>query len=84
MVAAADPPRFRCIAGLGLLKLPRVDHVSDVAQQFEEEEDPLNLLHCGRLQGSEVVPHDGGPVVAANRVVQPFARSLGGAETVGA
>ncbi len=62
--------------GLRFLELPRVDQVLDVAQQFAEEKDRLDLLHCGRLQGGEVVPHDRGPVVAAPRVVQPFACSL--------
>ncbi len=70
--------------GLRILELPRVDQVPDVARQFAEEKDRLDLLYCGRLQGDEVVPHDGGPVIAAPRVVQPFACSLGGAETVGA
>ncbi len=36
-----------------------------VARQFAEEKDRLDLRHCGRLQGGEVVPHDGGLVVAA-------------------
>ncbi len=58
--------------GLRHLELPRVDQVSDLARQFAEEKDRLDLLHCGRLQGGEVVPHDGGPCVAATRVVQPF------------
>ncbi len=69
---------------LRLLELPRVDQVSDVARQFAEEKDSLDLLHWGRLQGGEVVPHDGGPVAAAPRVVQPFTRPLGNAEAVGA
>jgi hypothetical protein len=70
--------------GLRFLELPRVDQVSDVAQQFAEEKDPLDLLHCGRLQSGEPVPHDGGPVVAATLVIQPFGGPLGGPETVGA
>ncbi len=43
----------------------------------------LSGSHCGQLQGGKVVPHDRGPIVATTRVVQPFARSLGGAETIG-
>ena len=46
--------------------------------------DGLYLLHCGRLQGGEVVPHDGGPCVAAHSIVQPSTRHLGSAEAVGA
>ncbi len=53
-------------------------------RQLAEEENGLCLLHCGRLQGGEVVPHDGGPGVAAHRVIQPSTRYLGGAEAVGA
>ncbi len=68
---------------LRLLKCPRVDQVSDVARQFAEEEDSLGLLHLGRLQGSEVVPHDGGPGVAAHRIIQPLTSHLFGAEAVG-
>jgi len=81
-----EPPDFIAPLdeGLRLLELPRVDQVSDVAQQFAEEKERLDLLHCGRLQAGEVVPHDGGPVVAATRMDQPFAFSLGGAEAVGA
>jgi hypothetical protein len=70
--------------GLRFLELPWVDQVSDVARQFAEEQDGLDLLHCGRLQRCEMAPHDGGPVVAATPVVQPFAHSLGDAETTGA
>ncbi len=55
-----------------------------VRSHFAEEKDHLDHLHCCRLKGSAVVPHDGGPVFGATRVVQPFAHSLGGAETVGA
>ncbi len=69
---------------LRLLERPRVDQVPDVARQLAEKEDGLYLLHCGRLQGSEVVPHDGGPGVAAHRVVQPLTRHLGNTEAVGA
>jgi hypothetical protein len=32
----------------------------------------------------EIVPHDGGPVVAAPWIIQPSTRPLGGAETIGA
>ncbi len=52
---------------LRLLERLRFDQVPDVARQLAEEEDGLYLLHCGRLQGGEVVPHDGGPGVAAHR-----------------
>jgi hypothetical protein len=69
---------------LRLLERPRVDQVPDVARQLVEKEDGLYLLHCGRLQGSELVSHDGGPGVAAHRVVQPLTRHLGDAEAVGA
>jgi hypothetical protein len=69
--------------GLRILELTWVDQVSDVAQQLAEEKDRLDLFHCGRLQGVELVPHDRGSVVAAAGVVQPFVRPLGGAETVG-
>jgi hypothetical protein len=61
----------------------RVDQVSDVAWQFAEEKGSLDPLHCGRLQGGEVVPHDGVPVAAVPWVVQPFTRPLGGTEAVG-
>jgi hypothetical protein len=44
----------------------------------------MDLLHCGRLQGGDVVPHDGGPGVAAHSVVQPPTRHLGDTEAVGA
>jgi hypothetical protein len=33
------------------MELPRVDQFSDVARQFAEEEDRLDLLHYGRLLG---------------------------------
>jgi hypothetical protein len=52
--------------GLRFLELMRVDQVSDVAWQFAEEKDRLDLLHCGPLQ---MVPNGGGPVVAATRMV---------------
>jgi hypothetical protein len=55
-----------------------------VAQQLAEKEDGLYLLHCGRLQVCEEIPHDGGPGVAAHRVVQPLTRHLGDNEAVGA
>ncbi len=45
------------------LERPRVNQVPDVARQLAEEEDSLDLLHFGRLQNGEVVPHDGGPVL---------------------
>ncbi len=48
---------------LWLLEPPRVDQVPDVVRQLAEEEDGLGLLHCGRLQVGEVVPHDGGLVL---------------------
>jgi hypothetical protein len=70
--------------GLRVPELLQADQVSDVARQLAEDKDLLDLLHCGWLQSIELVPHDGGPVVVATRVVQPFARPLGGAETVGA
>ncbi len=70
--------------GLRLLKLLRVDQISDVTRQFAEEKDCLDFFHCCWLQGGEVVPHDGGPVVATTQVIQPFACPLGGAEAVGA
>ncbi len=78
-MAAASSLRSSLDEGLRLLDLPRVDQVSDVVQQFASGSPSL-----WPLQGGEVVPHDGGPVVAATRVVQPDARSLGSAETVGA
>ncbi len=55
-----------------------------MARQLAEKEDGLRLLHCGQLQGGEVVPHDGGPCVAAHRIVQPSTHHLGSAEAVGA
>ncbi len=63
---------------LRLLELPRVDQVSDVARQFAEEKDRLVLLHRGRLQSCEMVPHVGWPVVASTRVIQPFAPGSNG------
>jgi hypothetical protein len=77
LIAALDEVRR-------LVERPQVDQVPDVARQLVEKEDSLGLLHCGRLQGGEVVPHDGGPCVAAHRIVQPSTRNLGGAEAVGA
>ncbi len=68
---------------LQLLKGPRVDPVPDVARQLADEEDGLGLLHRCRLQGGEVVPQDGGPGVAAHRVIQPLTGHLLGAEAVG-
>ncbi len=70
--------------GLRLLELLHVDQISDVTRQFAEEKDCLDFFHCRWLQGGEVVPHDGGPVVAATQVIQPFACPLKGAEAVGA
>ncbi len=69
---------------LWLFERPRVDQVPDVARQLAEKEDGLGLLHCCRLQGGEVVPHDGGPCVATHRIVQPSTHHLCGAEAVGA
>jgi hypothetical protein len=69
---------------LRLLERPRVDQVPHVARQLAEKEDGLGLLHCGRLQGGEVVPHDGGPCVAAHRIVQPSTRHLVSTKAVGA
>ena len=66
------------------LERPRVDQVPDVVRQLAEKEDGLGLLHCGRLQGGEVVPNDGGPCVAAHRIIQPSTRHLGDTEAVGA
>jgi hypothetical protein len=54
---------------LWLLKRPLVDQVSDVARQLAEEENGLGLLHRGWLQGGEVFLHDGGPGVAAHRII---------------
>jgi hypothetical protein len=68
---------------LWCLEGPRVDQVSDVAQQFADEEDVLGIFHRCRLQGGEVVPQDGGPGVAAHRIIQPLAGHLFGAEAVG-
>ncbi len=53
---SSDPPRFCYFVaaldeGLRLMELPRVDQFSDVARQFAEEEDRLDLLHYGRLLG---------------------------------
>ena len=63
---------------MGGTGIPQAVFVPDVAQQLAEKEDGLGLLHCGRLQGGEVVPHDG------HRIVQPSSHHLGGAEAVGA
>jgi hypothetical protein len=52
-----------------LPECPQVDQVPDVTWQLAEKEDGLDLLHCGWLQGGEVFPHEGGPGVAAHRVV---------------
>jgi hypothetical protein len=68
---------------VGLLKGPRIDQVPDVARQLADEEDGLDLLHRRRLQGGEIVPQDGGPGVAAHRVIQPLAGHLFGTEDVG-
>ncbi len=64
---------------LRLPECPWVDQVPDVVRQLG-----LDLLHCGRLQSGEVVPHDGGPCVAAHRIVQPSTHHLGNMEAVGA
>jgi hypothetical protein len=67
---------------LRLLECQRVEQVPDVVRQLAEEEEGLGLLHCGRLQGGEVVPHDGRPCVASQRIVQPSTRHLGSAEAL--
>ncbi len=57
---------------LRLLQRSRVDQVPDVAWQLVEKEDGLYLLHCGWLQGGEVVPHDGGPGCCADGTFRCF------------
>ncbi len=76
LVAALDE-FLRCLEGT------RVDQVTDVARQFVNEEGGLCILHRCRLQGGEVVRQDGGPGVAAHRIIQPLAGHLFGAEAVG-
>jgi hypothetical protein len=80
----SDPPDLVAVLDevLRLLERPCVDQVPDVARQLAEEEDGLGLLHCGWLQGGEIVPHGGRPCVASHRIVQPSTRQLGGAEAV--
>jgi hypothetical protein len=55
-----------------LVEGPHIDQIADVARQFAEEKGGLRILHRHRLQGSEVVPQDGGPGVAAHGIFQPF------------
>jgi hypothetical protein len=68
--------------GFRVLELLRVNHICDIALQLAEKEDRLDLLHCGWLQGIELVPQDRGLVVPEAWVAQPFTCPLGGAETV--
>ncbi len=68
LVATLD--HLRCVEG------PHIDQIADVVRQFAEEKDGLRILHHHRLQGSEVVPQDGGPGVAAHGIIQPFAGHL--------
>ncbi len=67
--------------GFRVLELPRVDQISDIVWQLAEKEDHLDLLHCGRLPGVELVPQDRGLVVPEAWVVQPFTCPLGGPDT---
>ncbi len=53
-----------------------------MARQFAEEKGGLCILHRLGLQGSEVVPQDGGPG-AAHGIIQPLVGHLLGAEAVG-
>ncbi len=78
--AAAPSSSLRSSQILWLLELPRVDQISGVTQQFAEEKVRLDFFHCGWLQGGEVVPHDGGPVVAETQVILPFACRVDAAE----
>jgi hypothetical protein len=55
---------------------PRIDQAADVVRQFAEEKGGLCILYRCRLQGGEVVPQDGGPGVAAHRIVQPLVGHL--------
>jgi hypothetical protein len=66
--AAVPSSSLRSSQILWLLELPRVDQISGVTQQFAEEKVRLDFFHCGWLQGGEVVPHDGGPVVAETHI----------------
>ena len=61
---------LRCVEGL------RIDQIAEVARQFAEEKGSLCILHRRRLQGGEVVPQDGGPGVAAHRIIQPLVGHL--------
>ncbi len=61
---------LRCVEG------PHIDQIADVARQFGEEKGGLCILHRRRLQGSEVVPQDGGPGVARHGIIQPFVGHL--------
>jgi hypothetical protein len=62
----------------------RVDHSTDVARQFAEEEGNLRLLKRRRLQGGQVVPQNRGPGFAdAHGLIKPLAGPLLVTKTVG-
>ncbi len=78
----------QCIATLDHLlrgvKRLLVDQGADVAQQFAQEEDDLRLFKRCRLQGSQVVPQNRGPgVAAAHGIIKPLAGPLLVTEAVG-
>jgi hypothetical protein len=70
----------QCVATLDHLlrgvKGPRVDQSADVARQLAEEKGDLRVCDRHWLQGGQVVPQDGGPVVATHGVIQPFVGHL--------
>ncbi len=71
----------QCIATLDHLlrgvKRPRVDQSADVARQFAQVEGDLRLFKRCRLQGSQVVPQNRGPgVAAAHGIIKPLAGPL--------
>ncbi len=47
-----------------------------MARQFVEEKGDLRILNRPRLQGSKVVPQNGGPGVATHGIIQPFVGHL--------
>ncbi len=55
---------------------PHIDQIADVARQFAEEKGSPCILHRRQLQGSKIVPQNGGPGVTANGIIQPFVGHL--------
>jgi hypothetical protein len=63
-------------------EIPGVDYVPDVCGHLVEEQDLLDLVHRGWLQGVELVHQDRWLVHPEARVVQSFDSPLVVAESV--